>query len=567
MGNTNAEIEALNFWDLAAADEQAERLNLGAWASPQPTPILDPLDAREAKSAPALPTSPTSFVDPFINYLNLKYKGTQLDEPTHGLLNDLKLHSVYANKHARPYQEVGVKFGLGYDNDQLSSSINDSVRCCIADQMRLGKTPQGLLILKNLIATKRVKKTLIVLKSANIYQWVNEILDWINPIPSTVWTIGGGKSFIPNGFSIYTISMDTLRTCETKLIQMGFDCILIDEAHSFKNVESSRTTSLNNIINISKIKNIIFLTGTPILNRADEYYTILHHCSPAKFPTPENYKHKWLEQDDKGRYSRIKSWKVEQFRKEIESFVIRREKEDVYQDSPALDINYSVIKIEEKNLQDLYNKELDKMNDKIAQAGGKVSMLTMQDSLITLRRICGMAKVKPTIDIVNEFLEESERGKIAIGIHHKDVRETLRLGINRRHGVLTFSGEDSSAKKFDIMDNLMKLPQNRVLIINMQAGGEGADFNYINDFVVTERMWNPPKEEQFNFRFYNPDRSIKNVSTTGEVLIAKGTIDEYWHNMIVGKKVIVNEVYENGELNLPEVNFKDLIQETLDNRL
>lgn len=563
LNNSTQPEGQLSFWDYAAVDEMAALRQ----AHSRVVPFGDLPNKYPTSSVEAAPK--TAYQDHYIQYLCNRDKGTQLDEPSSHLYNSLQLESVFKDKRARNYQETGIKFALGYDNDQLVSRPrpNREVRVCIADQMRLGKTPQALLTVANLLKSGQARKVLIVVKSANLYQWIEEHKTWLTPLPTGIWPILGGKAFIPAGFTSYIISMDTLRSCEQRLIDEKFDTVIADEAHSFKNLDASRTISFNKIISETPVQNILFLTGTPVKNRADEYYTILHNCAPRLFPSEHSYKINWLEQDDKGKYTRIKSWRLKEFREVIAPFILRREKEDVYDDLPSFNTMYTVVKIEEKRLQDLYNKELDKMNLKIAESGGKINYLAMQDSLMTLRRICGMAKVQYTVDYVKEFIEESEDEKIAIGIHHKDVRDSLRLAINKSFGVITLSGEDSAARKFQIMDDLMKRHENRVLIINSLAGGVGMDFHYINNFLVTERQWNYADEQQFAFRFYNPDSSIKKHSTFGEYLIAKGTADEFWHNMVESKKHIFNETLDSYELQSDSQGFKHLIEETMDNRL
>src|ERR1035438_5743918 len=84
---------------------------------------------------------------------------------------------------AREYQKQGVRFGL-----QARS-------CIIGDQMRLGKTPQSLLIVKNLrkAQPETPKKVLILVRSANLYQWVREYKTWTDLSLWGIFVIEGSK--------------------------------------------------------------------------------------------------------------------------------------------------------------------------------------------------------------------------------------------------------------------------------------------------------------------------------------------------------------------------------------
>ena len=65
------------------------------------------------------------------------------------------------NFQARAYQRDGIRFILDSDYS-----------CVIADQMRLGKTPQSLLALRACYAEKT--PCLIIVRAANLYQWTRE---------------------------------------------------------------------------------------------------------------------------------------------------------------------------------------------------------------------------------------------------------------------------------------------------------------------------------------------------------------------------------------------------------
>lgn len=530
--------------------------------------------------------------------------------------SDIDFTSVNGDKIARPYQQDGVKF------------IIDSGFCCVlADQMRLGKTPQSLLALKNAIGEKT--PTLILVRSANLYQWVNEFKTWTTSLPLGIWVIQGSKGWIPPGFSAYIMSMDTFsrKGMVEKLLAFGFKLVIADEAHSFKNVESNRSQALVRFlhdISESELKKtltyhcvycnrqwsgditikvmvgsqsshsyhyskcetcgasiavmqekrdvierkcgIVMLTGTPIKNRADEYFVPLNLIAPTKFQSLDRFRRNWLIQDDKGKWSRVHPSRLEAFKTEIAPYVLRREKQDVYDETPALNRMYTVITIEDEHLKKLYNQELDKIDLKMVS--GKSSYNDLQSNLMWLRRICGMAKVKWASEYVDLTLEDSDndKTKVVIGMHHQDVREALlrEIGAWRCE---TFDGSDSAESKYD---KQVKFEHNekRVLIINMLAGGVGCDFHYLDTILVLERQWNSQDEDQFEYRFYNPDKSIKDRPTNIEYVIAQGTIDSWWYNHVQRTREIFGETVSTIDMSkMDPGSFRDLMEQTVANRL
>ncbi len=108
----------------------------------------------------------------------------------------------------------------------------------------------------------------------------------------------------------------------------------------------------------------------------------------------------------------------------------------------------------------------------------------------------------------------------------------------------------------------------RTLVINMLAGGVGMDFHYIDDVLILERQWSSADEEQFEFRFYNPDKSIKDRPTNIEYIIAKGTIDEWFYDLVESKRRIFGETLASQwSLQADSGSFRELMEKTLSHRL
>ena len=598
-----------------------------------------------------------------------------------------------SGKVAREYQKTGVQKIIESDFNQIN-----------ADQMRLGKTPTALLALKNRYAERT--PCLIIVKGANLWQWIREYKVWVDPLPNGIFPIIGGDTFIVPGFKSYIISMDTFslpakckckhsfheeqckaKACSCKVFQpngqsirerletMGFRLVIVDEAHSFKNTDSNRSEALVTFMNhvnigeedrtltftcsrcanvwteegkekfdkrightvlskssrcpscgqycyvqqqhkegekyvkdpaivqkigqlrllaadesttlhernLARVKadelkdkhgvveekpkacGIVLLTGTPILNRADEYFVPLNLVSPERFSSLERFRRQWLQQDHKGRYSRVKEHYLTAFKNEIAPFMFRREKEDVFTDLPALNKFYTLIEPDKTNLANQYNKILDKLEVKLAMKANP-TYWDMADDLMELRRICGMMKLMWTADYLETCAMDTS-AKYAIGIHHESVRDVLYMKLGGEANCFKLSGQDNSDRKDWIMRN-WEHSNKQFLIINMLAGGVGMDFHYCDNVLVLERQWNSEMEGQFEFRFYNPDKGINKNTTNVEYILARGTLDEWWYDMVEAKRRNVGEtVYNNWDLQKDTSSFKELVERTVGSRL
>lgn len=576
--------------------------------------------------------------------------GHTFAKSVHGISkDDLDFTSVDGSgKRARHYQEDGIQFIIESDFNTI-----------IGDQMRLGKTPQALLALKN--KYKERTPCLILVRGANLWQWIREYKTWVDTLPNGIFPVIGGSAWIPPGFSAYIMSMDTFSlnpkckcghtyheqecrnkkcTCRLyqsqgegirdKLKKIPFKLIIADEAHSFKNTDSNRSQALVDFVSflntgeslhtlnftcvrceaqwteegkqtfdkrightvISKSSRcpkcgqwayqqqqhntlqdtqdekpcgLVLLTGTPILNRAEEYFVPLNLVAPEKFSSITSFRNHWLDQDSRGRYSRVKSRLLDRFKSEIAPYFLRREKEDVYTDLPKINKLYTLIEPDKNGITERYNKILDKLEEKLAQKVNP-TYWDMAEDLMALRRLCGMMKVMWTSDYLESCALESA-AKYAIGIHHESVRDVLYVKLGSELNCMKLSGEDSSERKDWIMRD-WEHNNKQFLIINMLAGGVGMDFHYCDNVVVLERQWNSEVESQFEFRFYNPDLSIKKNPTNVEYIIAKGTLDEWFYDMIEEKRKVVGEtVYNHFDIEKETTSFKALVERTVANRL
>lgn len=494
------------------------------------------------------------------------------------------LHSLNGIHIARDYQVDGVQF-----------IVDSGFNCILGDKQRLGKTPQALLALRTSMEHfLNGLPCLIIVGGANLYQWIDEHKHWVCSDPSGIYPIIGSKSWIPPGFKTYIISRDTFSKGDVaqRVSALNPGLCIVDEAHNFKNTSSKRSQALVDFIRslntaeytdavahgvrtqvlVTKQKcGVILLTGTPILNRADEYFVPLNLVAPKIFPSLEHFRRAWCVQNDKGQWTKINPNRLEAFHKQIAPFYLRREWEDVYKQLPKANRMFTMITIEDDTLKKLYNATLDKIDADIA--AGRATWAAQQDNLMMLRKITGLAKADFVANLIEVGLDDDARTKYAIGIHHHDVRDLLKYKL-AQYGVMTIDGTDSAEEKFRVMDTFRDATE-RVLCMGASAVREGMDFLYVENVILVERMWSSALEEQFECRFYNPDaqlmedRGLKDKVTNYEYIVAKGTIDEfYWFDMVESKRQIFGEtVVNNWDIGSDPQSFRDLLERTTAGRL
>jgi SNF2 family DNA or RNA helicase len=549
---------------------------------------------------------------------------------------------------------TGKKAAFHFQVDGIQFAERTGYNCLIADPMGLGKTIQALLAARearNADGSLRFRTILTIVKSATTYQWYGECKEWFDPGLWSVFMIQGTKGFIPPGFRMYILSMDTLsRFMSAKngglnvLKGLGVDLVIVDECHSFKNPDSARSQALvaflqdisqteiqrditltcnlckqnatsgaeiaksdaftgtwtetakiklnirnaENTISYrhssqcpkcgSRIavyqdrividerernKGLVLLSGTPIKNRADEYFVPLNLLRPDIFTSLERFKRTWLEQDSDGKYKRIKPYLLERFRETTSSFIIRREKNAVLS-LPEFRRAFNTVSIDDERLRVAYNKALADLQANADKAN--LNYFDVQENLMTLRRITGMGKIPAAVEYVMEFLDEApDDEKIAIGIHHEAVRNGIAHALES-NGVRTLqlSGEDSAENKNRIVQRFNNDPACRVLIVNMLAGGVGLNLQVCNNTLVLERQWNAADEEQFEGRFH---RQGQTRPVLADYMLAQGTIDTYFSALVEQKRQICGESLDGWDFASDPDALKDLIAQTVAHKL
>lgn len=450
----------------------------------------------------------------------------------------------------------------------------------IADEMGLGKTVQGLLVLRN--AKEKMFPSLLIVKSSTLWQWFNQYKKWTDLNLMGIFMIRDTKGFIPPGFQSYVISMDTFSrmvraernpygkiiniSINPQLAAIPFKSVIIDECQSFKDPSSNRTTALVAFLQHKEIEHKIFLSGTPIKNRADEYFTTLNIIDPDNFSSIELFRRNWLVRDGQ-KWTFVSPYRLDAFRELIANYVIRRETKDVLKDLPEFRRTFETISIEDEKIKELYNAELERLRE-ISDSKENFSYMDVEKSLMTLRRLIGMAKIDFTSEYVDTFLDTVENEKIAIGVHHHAVRDILYSKLLAKgFGVLKLSGEDSGDKKEEIKNQFINDPSKRVLVISTLAGGVGIDGlqKVCSNVIGLERQWSSVDEEQFEKRFHRPGQEKPVIC---EYFIAKGTIDDFFHQLVEMKRQMFGETVGNDWNMMSDSGMlRNLVHQTVASRL
>lgn len=420
----------------------------------------------------------------------------------------------------------------------------------LADDMGLGKTLQ---VIAFTMSIKRDKPVLVIAPSSLTYNWQNEIIKFAPEAKSLI--IEGHKAERTellediSDYDFIITSYPLIRRDIELYSKKEFSYCFIDEAQYIKNPGTI------NAKNVKKINagGYFALTGTPIENSLSELWSIFDFVMKGYLYSYRDFTKEFLtkimKEEDKG--------KIEELRRKIRPFILRRMKKEVLKELPEKIENtvYTGLQPEQKRLYEAFLKvarnEVQYMSDTASENHMKILSLLMR-----LRQICCHPRLMDT-----DFKEDS--GKLLL------FEELVSSGISAGHRILVFSQFTSmlsiikeSLDKAEIsyfyldgstpaeerteLANRFNSGEKDVFLISLKAGGTGLNLTGADMVIHYDPWWNPAVTDQASDRAYRigQTKAVQIIK-----LAAKGTIEEQIIKLQDKKKELADDIIkENSKL-------------------
>ncbi len=193
----------------------------------------------------------------------------------------------------KPYQERFVRETL--EKALRGGTIDwSALNIALFADMGTGKTPATILLLewlRHLLGARKMEEAdwpvLLVVPAAVKWNWRAEIrrfAPWVEE-KDTLIVEGVKKQRLDHLRAILAqppryvvVNYETVRVHRDWFqAHPGFLCVVVDEAHAIKNREAKRTVAIKAV----EAKCRIALTGTPITNKPDDLWSIMHFIDPG----------------------------------------------------------------------------------------------------------------------------------------------------------------------------------------------------------------------------------------------------------------------------------------------
>ena len=324
------------------------------------------------------------------------------------------------------------------------------------------------------------------------------------------------------------------------------DCLILDECHRIKNPKSNIYKNFKAIftddIFVNETPCKIFMSGTPMNNRAYELYTVMNQISPIDFPNKQIFYSEYCgmtyDPSQFGGYNfDSNATNFEGLYHKISPYVFRVRKMDVLKDLPSKTYERIILELttsEEKE----YNNILDGVIDELSNKETVTNPMTI---MLRLRQYLSILKVnnKDLIEFIDMLLEMGE--KIVIMDYFKEGIEILHekyKDISVLHyGDVSVEDRSKMVKQFQDKDSNIKM-----FLSTIQTGKEGLTLTSSSKIMILTQPYTVSENEQVVDR-------VHRISQTEKVNVYyplfNNTIDFKVFNLVEDKKKEIVKVLDN----------------------
>lgn len=191
------------------------------------------------------------------------------------------------SRYLREHQRQGVQFVF---NCLMGLKDFNGNGCILADDMGLGKTLQSITVMWTLLKqglgnVPAARKCAIICPASLVNNWESEINKWLKGRCFCTTIAENSREKVISKFEGFRVdfssrvliaSYEAFRMHASRISDVQIDLLICDEAHRLKNDKSQTAICIAN----SSAKMRLMLSGTPIQNDLNEFYSLVSLCNP-----------------------------------------------------------------------------------------------------------------------------------------------------------------------------------------------------------------------------------------------------------------------------------------------
>jgi SNF2 family DNA or RNA helicase len=456
---------------------------------------------------------------------------------------------------------------------QIDGALSLPERAIIADKRGMGKTLSSIIWRK----LQKSERTLVCLRKEVASDFIKEIN--IREPGLFVYSLLGANAeqrkmaaLLLKGQSNFIVvtnieswRRDVDKTTED-ILKIPYDAVILDEAHHIKTPHTGTAQGFFRLAD--KIPKVLELTGTPIKNRPQEMFSLLHALYPEHFERERKFLADYCIQIAQNRWV-FSPHGLKSLVAKISHFYISRSPEDVGRKVPPPKLIEYKLDFEAHPQQKQAYKDMTERSLAILGSGkvipivSQLAVMTRQAQVVswpsgiifevkdeegrvieTVRfDIEQSVKADWAEDLIRELVDEGER-VIMFSRFKPAIYELKRRLVQAGLSVAVITGDEKAKGNTEEVFNDFDLktapknPRYQVLLATYQTVGESANLNAARHMVLYDRFWNPGNEDQAIGRI---DRINSIDQATVHIPLVEHSIDDYMTELIETKRTIVTD--------------------------
>ncbi|TFC91382.1 helicase [Cryobacterium sp. TMT3-29-2] len=423
----------------------------------------------------------------------------------------------------RGYQQAGFEW--------LSFLYDHQLGGILADDMGLGKTLQAIALMERVREQPGVSAPfLVVAPTSVVSNWAAEctrfapglrvaaITETAGRRSTTLASLHADADVVLTSYTLFRLDFGDYEA-------LAWSGLLLDEAQFVKNRKSRAHQCARRLDAPFKLA----ITGTPLENNLMEFWSLLSITAPGLFPSPGrfgDYYQKPIERD-------AAEDRLDQLRRRIRPFMLRRTKEQVAGDLPTkqeqvleLTLHPKHRAVYDTHLQRERQKVLGLIDDMNANRFEIFRSLTMLrqlslDASLYDEKYADLPSTK--LDVLLELLDD-----IVAGGHRTLIFSQFTQYLGKARARLDAAGisysylDGKTRDRAQVIDGF-KTGDDSVFLISLKAGGFGLNLTEADYAILLDPWWNPATEAQAVDRMHRIGQT-KNVFVYR--LVSRDTIEE-----------------------------------------
>lgn len=348
-----------------------------------------------------------------------------------------------------------------------------------------------------------------------------------------------------DGPKILIMNYEQVGAYVAELNAMAFDVSIFDEAHMIKNPDARRSLACMHL----RTRRNFVLTGSPMLNQAQDLWVPLHRCNRFEFPSYHRFVNRYCVMGGYNNKQVVGVKNEAELREKLGKYMIRRLKSEVLNLPEVQVITRMVDLLPEQ--RKMYDKALDEMVIENPN-GDDIEISSPVVKFGRLRQICGTtaafldADISGKLDLAIQDLREISRtgNKVVVFTQYRDVLKCFTARA-QKIGVPVFElhGDIKKENRQDIVDRWSDTSGAAAMAAMIQVGGTGLNMTAARYGMFLDELFAPLLNQQAIDRMHRIG-----ASETQPVQIYRyhcnKTVEDRVDNILAQKKQLFEDIVE-----------------------